>query len=142
MALNLYSIEGLTMGSDYDFNNSNIIDHTYSEPVHRWIWTLNNWDWPFDLPGKPSDWDDLPWYTVNIEDRTRYELIADIQDRVRNLISRKDELKYHNKYHIDYINYNDKGFEVWYSLHFNNLEPDVMEVLQEWLENNYYNEKH
>lgn len=83
----------------------------------EWWNILNSWEWPDDLPGKPSNWNDLAFaYPPGHPNPSHYQCklnwIAPIQAVIKDTIGFKECLRYH---HIHNLARTDQQFEEWWA---------------------------
>lgn len=97
--------------------NEVIFERQPIETLARWWNTLNYWDWPSDLPGKPIDFDTLPHISwgenafVNKQVRSKYLIIGPICDEIEKIIGTKECLRWHNLHNRGLT---DAEFESWW----------------------------
>lgn len=86
---------------------------TYIEKLARWYCTLNNWEWPDDLQGKPDGWNDFPEITQNKNSfiPNRFDWSHGVMEGIEKLIGRKETLRWH---HIHNLNRTNDEFESWW----------------------------
>lgn len=56
------------------------------EKLERWNHTLNTWEWPDDMPGKPENWDSLhraPNINIPPEALTRIDIIRPLRKLIQ-----------------------------------------------------------
>jgi hypothetical protein len=82
------------------------------ETLSRWYNTLNNWEWPDDLIGKPEFWDNLFDYLENKNEVSKFVIITPIQNIIEQLIGRKECLRWHHIHNLDRTN---DEFEKWWN---------------------------
>ena len=87
------------------------------DKIARWHNTLNSWEWPDDLPGKPEGWDSLSRFRSQKEREdgiiviTKYHLSAGLMDWFKQLIGNKECLRWH---HINNLRRTNEEFEKWF----------------------------
>lgn len=91
-----------------------MIDETYTEKLARWSCTLNHWEWPEDLPGKPEGFDDFPNIIKDGEDLlpNKYDWTGSIMKSIEKRIGRKEVLRWH---HLHNLNHTNEEFQNWWA---------------------------
>ena len=86
------------------------------ETLSRWENTLNSWQWPEDMPGKPRNFDNLPNYYMLHDVRkdlyiSKMTYISPIIELIHCLIGDKECSRYHFLYSLNKTN---EEFEAWW----------------------------
>lgn len=90
------------------------MDKNVLDRLARWHNTLNHWEWPNDLPGKPDGWDSFPDISRNEDDYTpnKYDWSHGIMKEIQEIIGYKETLRWH---HIHNMNKTNDEFEAWWN---------------------------
>ena len=80
-------------------------ENKFIETLARWWNTLNCWDWPEDMPGKPG------WFANPLPDHDKYEEVIPIMHRIEAAIGKKECLRWHWMHHLERTNVE---FEEWW----------------------------
>src|SRR5262245_4932346 len=90
----------------------------------RWWNSLNTWEWPRDLPGKPEGFDELPaWVGEEKDEPTKSKAIRPIMQAISDEIGHKECLRW---LHLNKLGKRDEEFEQWWAV---NCEPNPAEPL-------------
>jgi hypothetical protein len=75
---------------------------TYEDKLARWWNTLNNWEWPDDLPGKPDGFDDMVWWVDSDSPfcPNKNDWISKIMNSIEKRIGHKNCLKWHHVHNM------------------------------------------
>ena len=86
---------------------------TYTEKLARWANTLNIWEWPEDLQGRPDGWDELPEIIKNGQEfaPNKYTWSGSIINEIKKTIGHKEFLRWHWIHNLSKTN---EEFETWY----------------------------
>lgn len=92
-------------------------DKPTMETLARWWNTLNEWRWPYDMPGKPDGFDEMPNYFLLTDPRRGVEpykfiVSSPFIERIENIIGMKECLRWHHLYNLDRSN---EQFEIWWN---------------------------
>jgi hypothetical protein len=89
-------------------------EETHIEKIARWANTLNSWEWPDDLGGKPDGWDSMPSIARKGDDfvPNKYDWSGSILSRIDKIIGHKEFLRWH---HIHNLNRTNEEFETWWN---------------------------
>ena len=87
------------------------------ETLARWWNTLNCWEWPEDLPGKPENFENMArYFTLDNPQQgkiwTKFDVISPINKAIKAKIGKKECLRYH---HIHNIGRTNDEFEQWWN---------------------------
>lgn len=72
---------------------------------------LNNWIWDDRIGEKPNYWDEIPKYSTNKYQITKYTTIKPYMHYIQSKISLKEYLRYH---HIHNLKRKWWQFEIWW----------------------------
>lgn len=95
----------------------------------RWSCTLNEWEWPEDMPNKPPGFSELPWYYFLDDPRrgnllTRMDYIEPLTRAIAGRIGEKEVMRHHHLYNLHLTN---EQFEHWWSLDSSGDEEGALE---------------
>lgn len=89
-----------------------------TETLARWSCILNAWEWPDDMPGKPPNFDELPWF-YGLQDfrrghlLTRLDFVDPLREAIEGRIGDKEVMRYH---HLHNLGRTNEQFEHWWGL--------------------------
>ena len=95
------------------------MEETSIEKLARWVCTLNNWEWPEDLEGKPNGWEN---FSAILRDNeaffpNKYHWVGSIIKGIERIIGKKEVLRWHHIHNLDRTN---DEFERWWKSEYEN----------------------
>lgn len=108
-----------------------VTTETTVDKLARWNNTLNGWEWPDDLVGKPKDWDRLLWFYKELDHIpfvTKYWWIGQINPIIVDIIGDKECLRWH---HLHNLGHSNDYFEVWWCTRQVGLAHEFYNVINE-----------
>jgi hypothetical protein len=87
------------------------------ETLARWWNTLNNWNWPDDMPEKPEGFDELACVDKlkdpsNASKPTKHALMGPHMNAIVSLIGMRECLRWH---HIHNLGRTNEQFNTWWN---------------------------
>lgn len=73
---------------------------------------LNRWGWDERIGEKPEGWDEMHYWKIGLwPERTRDNYLRPICERITEIVSEKELLRYH---HIHNLHRTNEEFEMWW----------------------------
>jgi hypothetical protein len=87
------------------------LEEQTNEKLAEWWNSLNNWEWPVDMPGKPKNFDGLKEHDMNSTVKTKFSTINKIMMAILKIAGLKEIMHWH---HVNKLNETEEEFQKWW----------------------------